>query len=230
MQPHRKKELTKSVVQSVASTVLVLFWTAVVTGVGVLSIAVTMVAIKGLYKFVDGFGKPFNDPVAKSGDGHSSDSKPVARLEPAHDWPTDAQPDMVFILSGEMLGYLTPCGCSEDQEGGLFRRAGVLKYLKAKRNFDPVLLDMGDIVKSSGKLETLRYYFGLEMLDKMGYDAIAVGGNDLAIGMQEVIGAGINLSKAKLSQMGFKNELFESVFEPKCVVINRTTRKSPSPP
>src|SRR5215207_1030876 len=39
------------------------------------------------------------------------------------DWPQDDKPAFVVALTGEMSGYLRPCGCSEGQGGGLPRRA-----------------------------------------------------------------------------------------------------------
>src|SRR5262245_8280781 len=45
------------------------------------------------------------------------------------DWPQDDKPAFVVALTGEMSGYLRPCGCSEGQGGGLPRRAAALAYL-----------------------------------------------------------------------------------------------------
>src|SRR5688500_1185598 len=41
------------------------------------------------------------------------------------------KPAATLILSGEMRGYLEPCGCTAGQHGGLGRRADLIKKLEA---------------------------------------------------------------------------------------------------
>src|SRR5207244_102972 len=57
------------------------------------------------------------------------------------DWKN---PELVLVLSGEMHGYLLPCGCSEPQYGGLERRYNFIQSLK-KRGWPVVAADLGDL-------------------------------------------------------------------------------------
>src|SRR5262245_57275538 len=47
-------------------------------------------------------------------------------------WPVDRKPDVVLVLSGQTYGYLSPCGCSRPQKGGLERRANLMAKLREK--------------------------------------------------------------------------------------------------
>src|SRR5947209_14191611 len=55
-----------------------------------------------------------------------------------------AKPQVALLLSGQMHGYLQPCGCSEPQYGGLARRYNFLQSLK-DRGWPVVLVDLGDL-------------------------------------------------------------------------------------
>ena len=55
-------------------------------------------------------------------------------------------PAAVLLISGEQDGYMEPCGCSEDQEGGLIRRYDLVERLH-KRNWPTALFDLGSLMK-----------------------------------------------------------------------------------
>ena len=55
-------------------------------------------------------------------------------------------PAAILVISGEQDGYMEPCGCSEDQEGGLIRRYDLIERLH-KRNWPTVLFDLGSLIK-----------------------------------------------------------------------------------
>src|SRR3954453_5485411 len=69
-----------------------------------------------------------NDDAATKGHGPKKFEKPTFELL-FPDWPEQPKPALVLALTGEMNGYLRPCGCSEGQSGGLARRAGLLAFL-----------------------------------------------------------------------------------------------------
>ena len=62
------------------------------------------------------------------------------------DWPT---PRGVLIISGQMDGYLEPCGCTQGQLGGLIRRSDFVERLKAQ-NWPLALIDLGSLIKDPG--------------------------------------------------------------------------------
>src|SRR5262245_56177995 len=57
-------------------------------------------------------------------------------------------PDVVIVVSGEMHGYLQPCGCSRPQKGGLARRYNFIESLRKK--WPVVAGDLGDLPQASG--------------------------------------------------------------------------------
>ena len=75
---------------------------------------------------------------AKIGDaGHAND----AFLPLFVDWP---KPKAAILFSGEMDGYIEPCGCAglENQKGGLKRRHTFIRQLKGQ-GWPLVSFDMG---------------------------------------------------------------------------------------
>ena len=71
------------------------------------------------------------------------------------------------MFSGEMDGYLEPCGCAglENQLGGLKRRHTLIKQLEA-RGWPVAALDMGGLVRRLGPQAEVKYRYGLESLIK----------------------------------------------------------------
>ena len=54
-------------------------------------------------------------------------------------------PTAVLIVSGEQGGYLEPCGCSEEQYGGLIRRFDFIERLHNQNKWPTVLIDLGSL-------------------------------------------------------------------------------------
>ncbi len=114
-------------------------------------------------------------------------------LPPKEDLVKDwAKPDFVLFVSGQLHGYIEPCGCTglENQSGGLQRRFEVMNLLKG-RGWNVVPVDAGDQLnrdrsglQSLVKLETV--YEGLCKL--MGYQAIGFGEGELRLAALELAG------------------------------------------
>jgi hypothetical protein len=94
-------------------------------------------------------------------------------------WP---KPQVALLISGELDGYIEPCGCAglENQLGGLKRRQTFIKDLE-KQGWPLVSVDMGGLVKRTGLQTEIKYRYALESLVQMGYSAVALGANDLAL-------------------------------------------------
>jgi len=99
------------------------------------------------------------------------------------DW---AKPDIALLLSGQMHGYLQPCGCSEPQFGGLARRYNFLESLK-DRGWPVVLVDVGDLAQKGGPQAMLKYSTAMQALQLMGYTAVAVGKNEMEMPLIEAL-------------------------------------------
>jgi hypothetical protein len=89
------------------------------------------------------------------------------------------KPDVALVITGEMHGYLQPCGCSEPQYGGLVRRYNFISMLRAK-DWPVVAVDLGDIAseKPSGRQSVWKYATAMEALKVMHYTAIGIGKNE----------------------------------------------------
>jgi len=108
------------------------------------------------------------------------------------DWP---QPDVTLVFSGELNGYLEPCGCAglQNQKGGLKRRHTLLKELAAK-GWPVVPLDLGGLTKRYGIQAELKFDYTLKALAQLGYQAVGFGASDLRL---DVLSLVLNFSDAK---------------------------------
>jgi Cytochrome c554 and c-prime len=94
-------------------------------------------------------------------------------------WP---KPKLAIVITGEMNGYLEPCGCAglENQKGGLARRHTFLKQLE-KDGWPLVAVDLGGAVGRYGRQAELQYQLVSDALAKMGYAAVGFGPKDLRL-------------------------------------------------
>lgn len=94
-------------------------------------------------------------------------------------WP---KPELAIMISGELDGYLEPCGCAglENMLGGFKRRHALIKQL-AEQGWPMAKLDLGGLVKRRDRQTEIKYRYVLESLVDMGYDAVALGANELLL-------------------------------------------------
>jgi hypothetical protein len=101
-------------------------------------------------------------------------------------WPgAERKPELVLVLTGQMHGYLQKCGCSNPQKGGLERRYNFIESLK-ERGWEVVGLDVGDLPRPLPYTPTpdqtlTKYEFGMKALQLMGYRAIGLGYQEMAL-------------------------------------------------
>ncbi len=116
-----------------------------------------------------------------------SRSKPEAVLDAL------GKPAAVLVITGEQDGYMEPCGCSEDQEGGLIRRYDLVERLH-QRNWPTALVDLGSLMKdpsgARGGFEQAKYKFdfAIKAVKLLNYDALAFSAEDLKVGVAEALG------------------------------------------
>lgn len=111
-------------------------------------------------------------------DGASSPVAPDAMGEYCEGWE---KPAALFAVTGQMHGYLEPCGCSDPQYGGVSRRAALLQQLR-DRGWDPIPLDLGGTLKRSRQQSQFKFQTLLTALRDMKYQALTMGEEELRLG------------------------------------------------
>jgi 2',3'-cyclic-nucleotide 2'-phosphodiesterase (5'-nucleotidase family) len=91
------------------------------------------------------------------------------------DWPA---PAAALLLSGEQLGYLEPCGCSERQMGGLSRRADLADQLRS-RGWAVTGFELGGTIKRTRPQSKHKFAFTRDALNTIGYKGLSLGLEDL---------------------------------------------------
>ncbi|MCA8942373.1 MAG: hypothetical protein KDB80_07400 [Planctomycetes bacterium] len=91
----------------------------------------------------------------------------------------ETSPRVRLRLSGQLEGYLEPCGCAANQLGGLARRAF---KLGEDRDYD-LLIEGGNTIATNTDLDVDKLMEILQVLDDSDrrYDALGVGPKDLEL-------------------------------------------------
>ncbi|MBL8821067.1 MAG: hypothetical protein JNJ77_00665 [Planctomycetia bacterium] len=90
--------------------------------------------------------------------------------------------DLCLILSGQMYGYLQPCGCSRPQTGGLERRQELMNRLSG-HGYALSAADLGDLApkEQAGPQNRWKYEMAVKSLKAMSYAGMALGPTELAM-------------------------------------------------
>jgi hypothetical protein len=122
------------------------------------------------------------------------------------DWPT---PKLALVFSGEMNGFLEPCGCAglENQKGGLKRRHSFLKSLEEK-GWPTLPIDLGGQVRRSGPQAEIKYRTAMQSLVGAGYPLIALGSKELQLSSDAVLYVLANLDPQTNPLVSANLELF----------------------
>ena len=136
-----------------------------------LSVVACVAVATGFWVMRDRDTDPATDPGTESAGGAES----VGGVPMFVNWP-DGNPEMALVITGQTYGYLSPCGCSRPQKGGLERRANFMDGLRAK-GWTVVGLDLGDVAPPKGLAaqNQLKYKFAMQALAEMGYAAVGLG-------------------------------------------------------
>ena len=88
----------------------------------------------------------------------------------------------VMVFTGRQNGYVEPCGCTglDHQKGGLARRHTFLTGL-TDRGWPVAGIDIGNQVRRFGRQPELKFNLTAQLLELMGYQAVAFGPNDLKL-------------------------------------------------
>jgi len=90
-------------------------------------------------------------------------------------------PAVVILYTGGTKSHLEPCGCYQEQSGGLPRRAAVVAEIR-KHGIPTFLVDAGDIFDGTAAIDAKRCKVNLKAMSLMGYDAVGLSPGDLSYG------------------------------------------------
>lgn len=109
------------------------------------------------------------DPVVPPGPPKPPRPVPLATWE---------VPALAFVVSGEMHGYIEPCGCTEGQVGGLMRRATLIKTMQESKKWPVIGLDNGGAMhpkRVTRKQTQMKFAFTRDALNQMEFVSMNVG-------------------------------------------------------
>lgn len=94
-----------------------------------------------------------------------------------------AKPLLLFV-SGDTAGWITPCGCTANQSGGLARRATLIG--QSARGAKTVYADVGGSASGTGEYQRLKFAAILRGLNRMGIKAHNIGGPETKFTPEEL--------------------------------------------
>ncbi|APW60871.1 multiheme c-type cytochrome [Paludisphaera borealis] len=169
--------------------------------------------------------------------GAKSPAADASKAEPAGgrsstlfaQWP---KPAAVLVVSGEMDGYLEPCGCTQGQLGGLIRRYDFIERLRAQ-NWPYALIDLGSLIKdpaaARGGFEQakIKFSIALKALSTFKYNAVALSADDLKVGVGEAMAQFLN-NLTEPTKILAANVVpgpgFETIIQPSTIVAAGTVK------
>ena len=120
------------------------------------------------------------EPVLVAGET----APPPAPADPFAGWK---KPAVAVVLSGEVHGYLEPCGCSAKQNGGVARRSSLFELLREEKGWDVVAADAGGTVRRNRLQTEFKFAAMREALAAMGYGTLNLGPEELRLGMDYLV-------------------------------------------
>lgn len=92
-------------------------------------------------------------------------------------WPT---PKLALVITGEQLGYFEPCGCTENQLGGMSRRASLFDQMRSL-GWEVRGVDAGSVLRRTGTQAKFKFETTLEALRELRYIALGLGPEELKL-------------------------------------------------
>ena len=120
--------------------------------------------------------------------GTEESELPPLQADAGGDYAKWEKPLVAIVVSGQMHGYINPCGCSHPQNGGLERRYNFIESLKAK-GWDVVGIDLGELPETKGIQEQnmLKYELSVKALRTMNYRVLGIGRDEFCAGLDDLL-------------------------------------------
>jgi hypothetical protein len=124
--------------------------------------------------------KPF-DPIEVNGKYFVDVSKSGGAVA----WP---KPKVAIAITGMEQGYIEPCGCAgmDRMTGGISRRYTFFQELR-KKGWPLVAFDVGGLASGFGREAEIKFRTLVESKEKMGYNAVGFGSDDLRLPPDELV-------------------------------------------
>ena len=90
-------------------------------------------------------------------------------------------PSVIILYTGGTKSHLEPCGCYQEQSGGLPRRAYIVEQIR-QYGIPTLLVDAGNIFDGKEEIDAKRCQVNLKAMSAMGYDAVALSQTDISYG------------------------------------------------
>ena len=95
----------------------------------------------------------------------------------------DGRP-LVVVVSGDMAGWIVPCGCTSNQSGGLPRRAAFIEQLRREANV--VAVDVGGAPRGTSEYDRAKFEAIIAGEMMMGVEAHNLGAAEARLGADEL--------------------------------------------
>lgn len=127
--------------------------------------------------------------------------------------------EITILYTGETHAMLYPCSCPKEPDGGVARRAALIKELK-KGNPDTLVLDSGgffsgglqDEYTQNTALDMQRALVNLKAMELMQYDAVGIGDDEFNFGREfleeNITKTNLSFLSCNISDTGRKQALF----------------------
>ncbi|GIV01864.1 MAG: hypothetical protein KatS3mg015_0694 [Fimbriimonadales bacterium] len=99
--------------------------------------------------------------------------------------PSQEAPDRVVVITGDIRGYLSPCGCTKPMMGGVKRMATVVRSLTAQPNVWYV--DLGNWTEGKGRQDQLKADALAELFAALKPSYLNVGAIEAGISPAELL-------------------------------------------
>jgi len=90
------------------------------------------------------------------------------------------KPALAIVLTGEQYGFFEPCGCTENQSGGMSRRADLFRQIK-EREWPLTAFDLGTTVRRARQQSRIKFETIRNSLIDMQYAALLLGPEELRL-------------------------------------------------
>jgi 2',3'-cyclic-nucleotide 2'-phosphodiesterase (5'-nucleotidase family) len=121
---------------------------------------------------------------------------------------TGRKPDLIVLLTGDTKGFLEDCGCQRTAEGGIARRAAMIRQIREENPGKVLAVDAGRVVYGSEAHDKKRMQLYFKAMGLAGYGVMNLGATDLDQGIlslqENLASAGLPLISTNVRVKGLR--------------------------